>query len=35
MKKAGLKYSEDPAERINLVLTEMQFFENEELENDK
>ncbi len=30
MKKAGLKYSEDPIERINLVLNEIQFFETEE-----
>ena len=35
MKKAGLKYSEDPIERIDIVLKQMQFIENEELKNGK
>jgi hypothetical protein len=30
MKKAGLKYTDDPIERINLVLKRMNFLENVE-----
>ncbi len=30
MKLAGLKYSEDPIERINLVLNKLNFFAEEE-----
>ena len=34
MKKAGLDYSEDPIERINLVLNEIQFYIDEGKSND-